>query len=56
MRLLVEDADFEAFERIMAETLEARRTGILAYCLRSNDMPPTPSGSRRMGSKKVIVA
>jgi REP element-mobilizing transposase RayT len=36
MRLFLKEADFEAFERIMAQTLETRPMRILAYCLLSN--------------------
>ena len=31
MRLFLKDADFEAFEQIMAQTLETQRMRILAY-------------------------
>jgi len=36
MRLFLKDGDFEAFERILAQTLETRPMRILAYCLLSN--------------------
>jgi putative transposase len=36
MRLFLRDADFEAFERIVAQTLETRPMRIVAYCLMSN--------------------
>jgi putative transposase len=36
MRLFLTDADFEAFERIVAKTLETRPMRIVAYCLMSN--------------------
>jgi putative transposase len=36
MRLFLKDADFEAFEEMMAQTLETRPMRILAYCLLSN--------------------
>lgn len=36
MRLFLGDADFAAFERILAKTLETRPMRILAYCLMSN--------------------
>jgi putative transposase len=36
MRLFLRDADFEAFERILAKTLQTRPMRILAYCLMSN--------------------
>ena len=36
MRLFLKDADFEAFERIIEQTLESRPMRILAYCLMSN--------------------
>src|SRR5262249_45280024 len=36
MRLFLRDADFEAFERIMAKTLESCPMRILSYCLMSN--------------------
>jgi putative transposase len=36
MRLFLQEADFEAFERLMAQTLETRPMRILAYCLLSN--------------------
>ena len=36
MRLFLSDADFEAFERAMVQTLETRPMRILAYCPMSN--------------------
>jgi len=36
MRLFLEDADFEAFERNIERTLESRPMRICAYCLMSN--------------------
>jgi putative transposase len=36
MRLFLQEADFEAFERLMAQTLQTRPLRILAYCLLSN--------------------
>jgi putative transposase len=36
MRLFLTDADFAAFERIVAKTLETRPMRIVAYCLLSN--------------------
>src|SRR5579871_2747047 len=36
MRLFLKDADFEAFEAMMAQTLETRPMRMLAYCLMSN--------------------
>jgi putative transposase len=36
LRLFLKEADFEAFERIMTQTLETRPMRILAYCLLSN--------------------
>ena len=36
MRLFAKDADFEAFERIVAKTLETRAMRVLAYCLMPN--------------------
>jgi putative transposase len=36
MRLFLTDADFEAFERILAKTLETRPMRIVSYCLMSN--------------------
>jgi len=36
MRLFLKDADFEAFERILAKTLETRPMRIAAYCLMPN--------------------
>jgi putative transposase len=36
MRLFLKDDDFEAFERMIAQTLETRPMRILAYCLMSN--------------------
>jgi putative transposase len=36
MRLFLTDADFEAFERTIAKTLETRPMRIVAYCLLSN--------------------
>lgn len=36
MRLFLKDADYEAFERILAKTLETRRMRVLSYCLMSN--------------------
>jgi putative transposase len=36
MRLFLRDADFEAFERTLAKTLETRPMRILSYCLMSN--------------------
>jgi putative transposase len=36
MRLFLRDADFEAFERAIAKTLETRPMRIVAYCLMSN--------------------
>ncbi len=36
MRLFLTDDDFEAFERIIAQTLETRPMRIVAYCLLSN--------------------
>jgi putative transposase len=35
MRLFLTDDDFEAFERIVAQTLETRPMRIVAYCLMS---------------------
>ena len=35
-RLFLQDADFEAFERIIQRTLESRPMRIVAYCLMSN--------------------
>lgn len=36
MRLFLKEADFEAFERAIEQTLETRPMRILAYCLMSN--------------------
>ena len=36
MRLFLKDADFEAFEAMMAQTFETQPMRILAYCLMSN--------------------
>jgi putative transposase len=36
MRLFLKDADFEAFERTISQTLQTRPMRILAYCLMSN--------------------
>ena len=36
MRLFLKDADFEAFERMIAKTLESCPMRIMAYCLLSN--------------------
>ena len=36
MRLFLKDADFEAFEQIIEQTLETRRMRILSYCLLPN--------------------
>ena len=36
MRLFLSEADFEAFERIIAKTLQTRPMRIVAYCLRPN--------------------
>ena len=36
MRLFLKDADFEAFERIVEQTLESRPMRILGYCLMPN--------------------
>jgi putative transposase len=36
MKLFLKDADFEAFERMLAKTLETRPMRILSYCLMSN--------------------
>ena len=36
MRLFLKDGDFEAFERIIEQTLETRPMRILSYCLLSN--------------------
>jgi putative transposase len=35
-RLFLRDADFEAFERIVAKTLETRPMRVVSYCLMSN--------------------
>ena len=36
MRLFLKDGDFDAFERIIEQTLESRPMRILSYCLMSN--------------------
>ena len=36
MRLFLKEGDFEAFERVIAQTLETRPMRIIAYCLLSN--------------------
>jgi putative transposase len=36
MRLFLKDADFQAFERIIEQTLETRPMRIVSYCLMSN--------------------
>lgn len=36
MRLFLKDADFEAFERIVAKTLDTRPMRVVAYCLLPN--------------------
>jgi len=36
MRLFLKEADFEAFERMIEQTLESRPMRILSYCLMSN--------------------
>ncbi|HET6880455.1 MAG TPA: transposase [Pirellulales bacterium] len=36
MKLFLKEADFEAFERVIEQTLETRSMRILAYCLMSN--------------------
>src|SRR3569623_2732058 len=46
MRLVLKDADFEAFERILDRTLETRPMRILAYMLMSN--PGAWCSGRRM--------
>ena len=36
MKLFLKDADFDAFERIIQQTLETSPMRILSYCLMSN--------------------
>jgi REP-associated tyrosine transposase len=40
--LFQNDADYEAFERVLAESLERHPTRIAAYCLMPNHWPSEP--------------
>jgi putative transposase len=59
IRLFLRDADFEAFERVMAQTLETRPMRILAYCLLSNHwhMVPWPERDGDLGAfmQKLMI-